>query len=73
MTIMSNARPTQVHELKNLVHELFQQRDAHLKDIQRLEEEAEARTPSNVEKEKQLFPGDEVTAAREEVATLQVR
>lgn len=63
----------QVHELKTLSHEMFEQRDVHLKEIRQLKEEALTRTSSNATTLSQMFPADEVAEAREQVATLQVR
>lgn len=63
----------QVHELKTLSHEMFEQRDVHLKEIRQLKEEVLTRTSSNAASLSQMFPADEVAEAREEAATLQVR
>lgn len=62
-----------MHELKTLSHEMFEQRDVHLKEIRQLKEEALTRTSSNVTSLSQMFPADEVAEAREKAATLQVR
>eukprot|EP00752_Nemacystus_decipiens_P009407 g8410.t1 len=63
-----------VHELKKLARELFEIRDSHVKEIQQLKKDAKAGTPSpssNGANVTQMFPGDDVAAARERTAVLQ--
>eukprot|EP00903_Cladosiphon_okamuranus_P011049 g10434.t1 len=63
-----------VHELKKLAHELLETRDIHVKEIQRLQEDAKAVTPTQSSDEMsmtQMFSGGDMATAREQIAVLQ--
>lgn len=70
----ARTRP-QVNELKTLTHSLFQIRDDHRREIEQLKEDASTMTSTSPGRASMshLFPTDDVAAAREEAATLQVQ
>lgn len=68
-----------MRELKKLAHELFQLRDGHLEEIEKLKkclydatQCASANEAAMVGNMSEMFPSDEMATAREEAARLQV-